>query len=96
VARGGAQTVTWLAIVAWPFFVPAGLAVAELGAAFPRQGGPYVWARLAFGRLVGSLVALAGPRRSRHGRGAAVTGMRYGRSGEPLARPPDRAPTRPG
>ena len=58
VARGGAQTVTWLAIVALLFFVPAGRAVAELGAAFPRQGGPYVWARLAFGRLVGSLVAL--------------------------------------
>jgi amino acid transporter len=58
VARGGVQTLTWLAIVAMLFFVPAGLAVAELGAAFPRQGGPYVWARLAFGRLVGSLVAL--------------------------------------
>jgi Amino acid permease len=58
VARGGAQTITWLAIVAVLFFVPAGLAVAELGAAFPRQGGPYVWARLAFGRLVGSMVAL--------------------------------------
>ena len=58
VARGGAQTITWLAIVAMLFFVPAGLAVAELGSTFPRQGGPYVWARLAFGRLVGSLVAL--------------------------------------
>jgi amino acid transporter len=58
VARGGAQTMTWLAIVAVLFFVPAGLVIAELGAAFPNQGGPYVWARLAFGRFAGSLVAL--------------------------------------
>jgi len=57
VARGGAQTITWLAIVAGLFFVPAGLVVAELGAALPRQGGPYVWVRLAFGRLAASLVA---------------------------------------
>jgi amino acid transporter len=59
VARGGAQTLTWLAVVAALFFVPAGLVIAELGAAFPNQGGPYVWARLAFGRYAGSLVALA-------------------------------------
>jgi glutamate:GABA antiporter len=58
VARGGAQTLTWLAVVAALFFVPAGLVIAELGAAFPNQGGPYVWARLAFGRYAGSLVAL--------------------------------------
>jgi hypothetical protein len=35
------------------------MVIAELGAAPPHQGGPYVWARLAFGRLAGSLVALA-------------------------------------
>jgi glutamate:GABA antiporter len=58
VARGGAQTLTWLAIVAALFFVPAGLVIAELGSAFPNQGGPYVWTRLAFGRYAGSLVAL--------------------------------------
>jgi hypothetical protein len=46
VARGGPQTITWLAIVAAMFFLPAGLVIAELGAAFPYQGGPYVWARL--------------------------------------------------
>jgi glutamate:GABA antiporter len=38
--------------------VPAGLVIAELGSAFPNQGGPYVWTRLAFGRYAGSLVAL--------------------------------------
>jgi glutamate:GABA antiporter len=58
VARGGAQTLTWLVIVAAAFFVPAGLVIAELGSAFPNQGGPYVWTRLAFGRYAGSLVAL--------------------------------------
>jgi glutamate:GABA antiporter len=37
VAKGGAQTMTWLAVVAALFFVPAGLVIAELGAAFrPR------------------------------------------------------------
>jgi hypothetical protein len=50
VTKGGAQTVTWLAVVARLFFVPAGLVIAELGAAFPNQGGPYLWTRLAFGR----------------------------------------------
>src|SRR5215217_9603594 len=58
VAKGGAQTMTWLAVVAALFFVPAGLVIAELGAAFPNQGGPYVWTRLAFGRSAGSLVSL--------------------------------------
>jgi amino acid transporter len=58
VAKGGAQTLVWLAVVAVLFFVPAGLAIAELGAAFPNQSGPYVWARLAFGRYTGSLVSL--------------------------------------
>ena len=45
-------------MVAALFFVPAGLVIAELGVAFPNQGGPYVWVRLAFGRYAGSLVAL--------------------------------------
>ena len=58
VAKGGAQTITLLAVIGMLFFVPAGLVIAELGAAFPHQGGPYVWARLAFGRYAGSLVAL--------------------------------------
>jgi amino acid transporter len=47
VAKGGVQTLTLLAVVAVCFFVPAGLVIAELGAAFPTQGGPYVWVPLA-------------------------------------------------
>ncbi|MFI7336464.1 APC family permease [Streptomyces sp. NPDC050085] len=52
VAAQGPQGLTWMAILALVFFLPYGLLVAELGSAFPVQGGPYVWTRLAFGRLV--------------------------------------------
>ena len=37
------------------FFVPQALLFAELGAAFPQEGGPYLWTRLAFGRLAGAV-----------------------------------------
>ncbi|MET7403049.1 APC family permease [Dactylosporangium sp. NPDC005572] len=56
VARDGAQGFTWLVFLAGCFFVPYGLLMAELGAAFPLQGGPYMWCRLAFGRFAAALV----------------------------------------
>ncbi len=59
VAVGGGQALTWLAVATLTFFVPAALVVSELGTAFPDEGGPYVWTRLAFGRLAGSLTAFA-------------------------------------
>lgn len=59
VALGGTQTLTWLLIVGLFFFFPAGMAIAELGSTFPHEGGPYAWTRTAFGRRVGSFVALA-------------------------------------
>ena len=37
------------------FFIPSALLFAELGTAFPEEGGPYVWTRLAFGRLAGAV-----------------------------------------
>ncbi len=55
VADNGAQAFTWLVFLALLFFVPFGLLTAELGSAFPQEGGPYIWPRLAFGRLVGGL-----------------------------------------
>lgn len=55
VANDGAQAFTWLVFLAVLFFIPFGLLTAELGSAFPHEGGPYVWPRLAFGRLVGGL-----------------------------------------
>ncbi|MFG2136563.1 amino acid permease [Streptomyces sp. NPDC048650] len=51
VAAAGPQGLTWMAVLAVVFFLPYGLLVAELGSTFPVEGGPYVWTRLAFGRL---------------------------------------------
>src|SRR4029077_15394684 len=50
VAAKGPEGFTWLAILALVFFVPYALLTSELGTAFPEEGGPYVWTRLAFGR----------------------------------------------
>jgi amino acid transporter len=55
IAAVGAEAFSWLAILAVAFFIPSALVFAELGTAFPEQGGPYLWARLAFGRLVGAI-----------------------------------------
>src|SRR5438270_6980126 len=52
VAKQGAQGFTWLIALAALFFLPYGLLVAELGSAFPEEGGAYVWARKAFGPLI--------------------------------------------
>jgi glutamate:GABA antiporter len=37
------------------FAVPSSLLLAELGAAYTDEGGPYVWVRMAFGRLAGAI-----------------------------------------
>jgi amino acid transporter len=52
VASKGAQAFTWLIFLGIFFFVPYALLTAELGTTFPEEGGPYVWPRLAFGRVV--------------------------------------------
>jgi glutamate:GABA antiporter len=57
-AEAGAQAVTWLLISLVIFLVPYGMLTAELGSAFPVEGGPYEWARLAFGRCAGSVTAI--------------------------------------
>ena len=48
----GAQAITWLVFMGVVFFIPYGLLCTELGTAFPHEGGPYVWVKLAFGRFV--------------------------------------------
>jgi glutamate:GABA antiporter len=53
VAGGGGEAFTWLLVYAIVFFVPQALLFAELGTAFPQEGGPYLWTRLAFGHLAG-------------------------------------------
>ena len=55
IASAGAQAFSWLIILALVFFIPSALLFAELGTAFPEEGGPYIWARLAFGRLPGTI-----------------------------------------
>ncbi|MGW3140375.1 APC family permease [Streptomyces sp. NPDC001139] len=55
VAASGAEAFTWLIVLAAVFFVPSALLTAELGAAFPDEGGPYIWTSRAFGRLAGAV-----------------------------------------
>jgi amino acid transporter len=55
VAQGGGEAFTWMMIFAVFFFVPQAMLFAELGSAFPMEGGPYYWTRLAFGHLVGAV-----------------------------------------
>ena len=52
VASNGAQGFTWLIFLCVLFFIPYALLTAELGAAFPEEGGCYEWTKLAFGRFV--------------------------------------------
>ena len=54
VAGGGGEAFTWMMIFAVVFFIPQALLFSELGTAFPQEGGPYYWTRLAFGHLAGA------------------------------------------
>jgi amino acid transporter len=55
VASSGGEAFTWMLVLAVLFFVPQAMLFAELGSAFPQEGGPYYWTRLAFGHLVGAV-----------------------------------------
>lgn len=57
-AKAGAQAITWLAVSLVIFLVPYGMLVAELGSAFPVEGGPYEWARMSLGRAAGAVTAI--------------------------------------
>ncbi len=54
----GAQTFTWLIILAALFVFPYALVMAELGAAFTQEGGPYEWMKMSWGRLPAGLGAV--------------------------------------
>jgi amino acid transporter len=54
----GAQTFTWVIILAVAFLFPYALVMAELGSAFTQEGGPYEWMKLAWGRLVAGIGAV--------------------------------------
>ncbi len=55
VAAAGPEAISWMAVLAIVFLIPASMVIAELSSAFTAQGGPYLWVRLAFGRLAGSI-----------------------------------------
>jgi glutamate:GABA antiporter len=57
-AEAGAQAITWLLISLVIFLIPYGMLTAELGSAFPVEGGPYEWARMSFGRGAGAVTAI--------------------------------------
>src|SRR5258707_1380093 len=51
----GGESIFWLAVSFLLFLVPYGFLMAELASAFPVEGGPYEWTRMAFGRLAGGV-----------------------------------------
>lgn len=57
-AEAGAQAIIWLAISLVVFLIPYGMITAELGSTFPVEGGPYEWARMAFGRPAGAVTSI--------------------------------------
>jgi len=48
-ASVGVSSLTWWIIMLGFFFIPYGLITAELGSAYPEQGGLYIWVKKAFG-----------------------------------------------
>ncbi|MPR00539.1 amino acid permease [Modestobacter sp. I12A-02628] len=54
-ATVGGEGFSWLLICLLLFAVPSSMLLAELGAAYPAEGGPYVWVRMAFGHLAGAV-----------------------------------------
>jgi len=56
-AAMGVQGMTFWIVLAVLFFIPYGFVTAELGAAWPDDGGLYVWVREAFGPMWGTVTA---------------------------------------
>ena len=54
-ATEGGEGFTWLLVCVLLFAVPSAMLLAELGATYPDEGGPYVWVRMAFGHLAGAV-----------------------------------------
>jgi len=53
----GGETLTWTIVLAITFLFPYALVFAEVGSAFTDEGGPYVWVKLAFGRIPAAISA---------------------------------------
>jgi amino acid transporter len=58
IAAAGPQAISWMAVLAIVFLIPAAMVFAELSSTFTFQGGPYMWIRLAFGHLAGTVSAV--------------------------------------
>ncbi len=58
VAAAGAEGFTWLVLLGALFLFPYALVMAEMGSAFPQEGGPYEWTKLAFGRRCAAIAAV--------------------------------------
>lgn len=56
VAQMGPAAITWMIIMAALFFFPGSLTVAELGSAYPENGGFYAWIKRAYGKKWGARI----------------------------------------
>ncbi len=54
----GAQTFTWLIVLAVLFVLPYALLMSELGSTFTEEGGPYEWMKLSWGRFPAGVGAI--------------------------------------
>lgn len=54
-SNGGGQSLIWGLVIAVTFLVPYAFITAELGSAFPQEGGPYFWVKFAFGRFAAAI-----------------------------------------
>ena len=57
-ASGGGEGVLWASFLAVVFLVPYAFIFSETSAAFPAEGGPYFWVKLAFGRVWASIAVV--------------------------------------
>lgn len=58
-AASGVESLFWWGVLGLFFFFPVGMISAELGTAYPDQGGIYAWVRRAFGARWASRVSWA-------------------------------------
>ncbi len=58
VSSFGVATFTWIIILAVVFLLPYALVMAELGSAFPQEGGPYEWMKMSWGRFAAGVGAV--------------------------------------
>ncbi|MEG1821372.1 MAG: APC family permease [Clostridiales bacterium] len=56
-AAMGPTAITWYLIIAIVYFIPASLIAAELGAAYPDEGGMYTWVKRGLGNRWGARVS---------------------------------------